>query len=156
MSAKSTDREGSTDEADETGEAPAVQRMQPPTTALTEPFWEATREGRLLVQWCLDCDEPVFYPREFCPGCLGTNLEWRDASGAGTVYAVTVEHRPQNPGMAAMAPYAVALIDLDEGIRMLSNVVGCPPDDVAVGMAVRVTWEDLDDGRKLPQWEPAT
>ena len=136
-------------------ETPTMRRMQPPTTPLTEPFWEATRDGRYLVQWCLECDEPIFYPREFCPGCLGTQLEWRPASGAGTVYAVTVEHRPQDKANADFAPYAVALIDLEEGVRILSNVIGCEPDDVSVGMTVRVTWEPLEDGRQLPQFEPA-
>jgi uncharacterized OB-fold protein len=70
------------------------------------------------------------------------------------VYSFTIESKPMNPGMRAMAPYVVALIELDEGVRMMSNVVGIAPDDVRVGMPVRVTWEPLDDGRNLPQFEP--
>lgn len=132
-----------------------MQRVQPPVTPLTEPFWEATREGRYLLQWCLDCGEPIFYPREICPRCLDSNLEWREASGDATVYAVTVEHRPQDKRNTELAPYVVALVDLAEGVRVLSNVIGCPPDDVSVGMAVRLTWEPLEDGRRLPQFEPA-
>jgi uncharacterized OB-fold protein len=70
------------------------------------------------------------------------------------VYAVTVEHRPQNPKMAAMAPYAVALIELREGVRLLSNVVGVPAGEVVVGQAVTVAWEELSDGRCLPVFTP--
>jgi hypothetical protein len=71
------------------------------------------------------------------------------------VYAVTVEHRPQLSSRRAEEPFAVALIELEEGVRMLSNVVGCPPGDVTVGMEVAVTWEPLSDGRHLPQFSPA-
>src|SRR5262249_13618985 len=129
-------------------------RVEPPMTETTEPFWDATRQRRFLVQWCVDCEEPIFYPREVCPRCLGSSLEWRQSPGTGTVYAVTVEYKPQNPLMADRAPYAVALVDVDDGIRMLSNVVGCPPGDVSVGMPVQITWEELSDGRHLPLFEP--
>lgn len=130
-------------------------RLVPPPSDLTAPFWDATRGRELLVQWCIRCQRPLFYPRAVCPSCLGDQLEWRPSTGSGTVYAVTVEHRPQYPGMQDRAPYAVALVDLDDGIRMMTNVVGCEPDDVAPGMAVQVTWEALPDGRNLPLFEPA-
>ena len=106
-----------------------VTRMEPPVTALTEPFWDATRDQRLLIQWCTAHDHGVFYPREMCPISLEPTLEWREASGRGTVYSYTIESKPMFPGMRAMAPYVIALIDLDEGVRMLSNVVGCAPDE---------------------------
>jgi uncharacterized OB-fold protein len=132
-----------------------VQRLEPPSSEAAQPFWDATRERRLVLQWCTSCDRPVHYPRHLCPSCLGDALTWHEASGRATVYAVTVEHRPQQPGLAAMAPLAVALVDLEEGVRLLTNVVGTAPEDVAVGMAVRVTWEPLDDGRHLPLFAPA-
>ena len=125
---------------------PATRFVAPPSEA-SLPFWEATRDQRLELQWCLDCEAPVHFPREVCPGCLGSRFDWRPASGDGEVYSVVVEHRAEEP-------YTVALVALAEGVRMLSNVVGCPPDDVTVGMAVRVTWEALDDGRHLPLFEP--
>ncbi len=135
-------------------------RFEPPVGAESGPYWEATREGRLLVQWCTACDRGVFYPRAFCPFCSAhrSSLEWRDASGRGTVYAAVVEHRPEAAGAAFSGgrPYCVALVDLDEGVRMLSNVVGCPPDDVHSGMAVTVTWEPLRDGRQLALFQPAS
>ena len=139
------------------GDSPT--RFEPPVGVEGEAFWEATREGRLLVQWCTSCDRGVFYPRVFCPHCGGGNdaLEWRTASGRATVYAAAVEHRPEAAGanFSGGQPYCVALVDLEEGVRMLTNVVGCPPDDVRSGMPVTVTWEPLSDGRRLPLFEPA-
>ena len=141
-------------------------RLEPPVTDVTVDFWEATKEGRLLVQYCGACDSAIFYPREVCPTCLSADsLEWRPSSGKGTVYAYSVQHRPANPTMADRVPYTVALVELDLGgapgeggsnaIRMMSNIIDCSPDDVSVGMPVTVAWEDLSDGRKLPQFSPA-
>jgi uncharacterized OB-fold protein len=135
--------------------APTTTRFEPPVGPGAETFWNATREQRLVLPWCLDCERPFFYPRAICPRCLGSAIGHRESGGTGTVYAVTVEHRPQNPMMAAMAPYAVALVELGEGVRMLSNVVGCPAADVTVGMPVLVTWVPLTDGRHLPCFQPA-
>ena len=123
-----------------------MNRIEPPASEIAEPFWNATREGRLVLQWCTACEKPIWYPREVCPGCLGDDLEWRDAAGEGVVYACTVEHKADDP-------YVVALVDLDEGVRLLSNVVGGPPEQVVVGDRVRVTWEPLSDGRQLPLFE---
>jgi uncharacterized OB-fold protein len=127
-------------------------RFEPPISEVAEPFWDATREGRLLLQWCTACARPVWYPREVCPRCLGSTLEWRESQGRGVVYACTVEHKAQT--RALEAPYVVALVELDEGVRLLSNVVGRPPERVAVGDRVRVRWETLSDGRRLPLFEP--
>ena len=107
-------------------------RFEPPVGAESGPFWDATREGRLLVQWCTACDRGVFYPRSFCPHCAapGSALEWRVASGRATVHAAVVEHRPEAARVtfSGGAPYCVALVDLEEGVRMMTNVIGCPPD----------------------------
>ena len=135
-------------------------RLEPTTTDATEPFWDATRERRYLVQWCTACNKPIFYPREVCPSCLSAeSLEWRPSSGKGTVYAVSVQHRPANPTMADRVPYAVALIELNAGdgghtVRVMSNVVNCDPLTVNVGDPVTLTWEPLSDGRNLPVFEP--
>jgi uncharacterized OB-fold protein len=137
--------------------AAKLRMMEPPVGADSAPFWEATREGRLLVQWCITCDRAIFYPRSFCPyGDGGDTLEWRTASGRATVHAVTVEQNPAATGatFSGGEPYTVALVDLEEGVRMLTNVVGCPPDAVHPGMAVRVVWEPLSDGRQLPLFAP--
>jgi uncharacterized OB-fold protein len=128
-------------------------RMEPPVTPLTAPFWDATRERRLLVQWCLDCDTSVFYPREVCPGCLGTHLEWREASGNGTLYSFTVNHLSPDP-IGGDGPFTIGLVELTEGPRMMTNVVGLPLDDLEVGMELQVTWDELTDGRHYPMFEP--
>lgn len=136
-------------------------RIAPTTTEATDPFWDATKEHQYLVQWCTDCDAPIHYPREMCPTCLSDDaLEWKASSGAGTVYAVSVQHRPANPTMADRVPYAVALVDLDAGdgartVRVMSNVVDCDPTTVVVGDRVTLTWESLDDGRNLPVFAPS-
>jgi uncharacterized OB-fold protein len=129
--------------------------IEPQSTPLTGPFWDATREHRLLVQWCLTCDRAVSYPRDVCPACLSGDLEWRTAGGGATVAAVSVQHRAGPGRDEADGPYAVALVDLPEGARMMTNIVGCDPDAVAVGQAVKVHWHPLSDGRNLPFFEPA-
>lgn len=133
-------------------------RFEPPASEIAGPFWDATKEEKLLLQWCRDCSQPVFYPREVCPTCLkSAGLEWRPASGKGVVYAVSVQHTPQMPmPFYQNGPYAVALVELEEGVRMLTNVIGCPPESVTVGQPVQVTWEALSDGRNLPLFEPAS
>ncbi|MCY3616866.1 MAG: Zn-ribbon domain-containing OB-fold protein [Acidimicrobiaceae bacterium] len=131
-------------------------RFEPRSTEVSEPFWRATRERRLIMQWCRPCEHVVFYPREVCPRCLGSNLEWRDSPGTGTVYAFSVHYRTGSPELMDRTPYVVALVDLTEGARLMTNIVGCDPDDIGVGMGVQVTWELLADGRHLPLFEPST
>lgn len=141
-------------------------RLQPSATELTDTFWEATRTGTYLVQWCAPCETPIFYPREACPTCLSAEgLEWRRSAGTGTVHAASVQHRPANPTMADRVPYVVALIDLDAGaagssassplqtVRIMSNVVNSDPYSVKVGDPVTLAWEPLTDGRNLPVFE---
>jgi hypothetical protein len=136
-------------------------RIKPKATALTDAFWEATRERRYLVQWCTACSKPIFYPREACPSCLSSDtLEWKESSGAATVHAVSVQHRAANPTMSDRVPYAVALVELDAGadgaaVRVMSNVVNCAPESVHIGDHVTIVWESLTDGRNLPLFEPA-
>jgi uncharacterized OB-fold protein len=119
------------------------------------PFWDATREQRFLLPRCSECDAAIWYPRATCPQCLGDAIEWRIDGGDGTVYAASVHSKPGPGREAEDGPYVVVLVDLDAGVRMMSNVVGCPPDDVHAGMRVAVAWEPLSDGRHLPVFRPA-
>ncbi len=126
-------------------------RIDPPVTPLAEPFWEATRRKELVAQRCDTCDRFVWYPREACPGCLSGQLRWAPLSGAGTIYTFNVMHKPGNPMMADEVPYAIALIDLDEGLRMTSNVVGAELETLRCGQRVTVDWSvPIADGRNLP------
>jgi uncharacterized OB-fold protein len=129
-------------------------RFEPPISAVSEPYWEATRERRLVLQHCDSCERTVWYPRVLCPHCGGIDLTWRDATGHGAVYAVSVQYRPGHPGLADRVPYAVALVDLDDGVRVMTSVVGCAAEDVHIGQRVRPTWEELSDGRNLLMHEP--
>jgi uncharacterized protein len=124
-------------------------RFEPPVTEFTTPFWDATREQRLLLPWCRSCDEPFWFPRETCPRDLSPDIEWRPAEGRGVVHAVSVMPKPANPLMAGREPYVVALIELAEGVRMMSTVVDGDPWSVGVGDRVALAWEPLSDGRQL-------
>jgi uncharacterized protein len=118
-------------------------RPLPPESSEGAPFREATRHRRLVLPWCTPCDAAFWYPRPACPRCGSTTIDWRPASGRGTVYAASAQHVAAGAAFADQVPYAVALVELDEGVRLMSNVIGCPADDVRGGMAVRVTWEPL-------------
>lgn len=135
-----------------TGSAPT--RNLPEPTEISQPFWDGTRERRLLLQRCPQCHRSVWYPRAVCPTCLGDALEWSEASGRGTVYAISVHHRAPAAELADFVPYVVALVDLDEGVRLMTNVVGVEPAGVHVGQRVQATWEPLADGRHLLLFTP--
>jgi uncharacterized protein len=130
-----------------------MSRSVPEPTSTSASFWAATRAKRLEIQFCESCAGWVWYPRGACPGCLNDALVWRPVSGRGVVYATSIHHRASIPELTERTPYVVALIDLDEGARMLSNVVGPGAEEARVGSAVTVTWEPLDDGRHLPVFE---
>jgi uncharacterized OB-fold protein len=119
-----------------------------------EPYWEATRSRQLVLPWCTACARPFWYPRAACPGCLGDDIEWREASGRGTVYAVSVQHNAALPEFKDQVPYAVALVELDEGVRFMSNIVHTDPLAVMVGQRVRLTWDPIEDGRAIAVFEP--
>lgn len=134
---------------------PTPGRFEPPMSEAGEPFWAATRQRRLVLPWCPACERPHWFPRDVCPHCLGPDLDWREASGRGVVHAWSVMPKPAMPVLAARVPYVVALVDLAEGVRMMSNVVGSDLDDVRVGLPVVADWEPLTDGRHLVVFRPA-
>ena len=132
----------------------AATRIEPPLDPDLTAFWDGTREQKLLIPTCRDCGTPFWYPRPTCPRCLGSDIDWLESAGAGEVAAVSVMHRPANPLMVDRVPYAVVLVDLADGVRLMSNMVGVDTLDVTVGMRVRLTWEALSDGRHLWLFEP--
>lgn len=121
--------------------------------AVTQPWWDATAEGRFVVQRCAACGRHQHYPRALCTSCGSTQgLGFVEAAGRGAVYSHTTVRRAPHP--AFEPPYVVALVRLEEGPVLLTNIVGCAPEEVRCEMPVRVIWEDLPDGRKLPLFEP--
>ena len=108
------------------------------------PFWRATKEHVLRYQRCDDCGTIVFFPRRHCTGCLGSALSWHTAAGEGQIYSFSVVRLSRHPFFRTQVPYAVALVDLDEGFRMLSNILasGDPGAVLTIGQRVLVEWED--------------
>lgn len=129
-----------------------IQRPLPQPTRVTQPYWDAAKDHRLVVQECACCKARQFYPREFCTSCLSENIEWIECSGTGTVYTYTINRRASNEALKAKVPYVVALIELSEGVRMMANIVDCPPESVRIGSRVRVCFEKCSDDITLPQF----
>ena len=127
---------------------------EPRVTPETEAYWEAAGDGRLLVGYCADCEEHFFYPRRHCPLCAGSEVEYVEAEGTGTVHARTIV-RQAGGAYAEATPYVLAYVELDEGPRMLTNVVEADPDDVEVGDRVEVTFDQLPGDVALPRFRPA-
>lgn len=122
---------------------------------VTAKFWEAAREHKLLLQRCGDCGAFQFFPQSLCRGCLSQRLNWIEASGRGTIYSYTIVHRAPSAAFERDIPYVVALVELDEGVRMMSNVVGCVPQEVSIGMEVEVLFDHVTDEIAIPKFRPA-
>ena len=121
---------------------------------VTGRFWESAREHKLLIQRCSDCDEYQFFPQTSCRVCLSDRTEWVESRGRGQIYSYTIVHRPPNASFDEDVPYSVALIELEEGVRMMSNVVEIEPQDIRVGMPVEVVFEDISPTISLPKFRP--
>jgi uncharacterized protein len=120
----------------------------------TRQFWDAAAQGRLLLKRCLDCGSVIWYPRALCPECASLRTEWFEASGRGRVYSYTTNYRGQGAYSDA-GPYVLAYVELDEGPRVMTNVVGADADGLAVGLPVEVVFDDAGDGTALPRFRPA-
>ncbi|MYA20507.1 MAG: Zn-ribbon domain-containing OB-fold protein [Chloroflexi bacterium] len=130
-------------------------RPVPQSNALTQPFWDATKEERLTVQRCTDCDRLFWYPREFCPlpHCFSNNYEWVDVSGKGRLHTFTIIAQAQDAWFQERVPYIFGVIQLDEGLRMMGNV-DIPVEEAVCDLPVEVYFEKIDDDWTLPQWRP--
>jgi len=133
-------------------------QLEKPMPAINEdsaPYWEGTRQGELRAQRCSDCGHFRFPPAILCPKCLSEMAEWRCLSGRGKVYSFIIVHRPIHPAFLEDAPYNVAIIELEEGLRMHTNVVECPDEELRVGMTVEAVFEKINDEVTLPKFRPA-
>jgi uncharacterized OB-fold protein len=126
----------------------------PQVSPVNQLFWEGTALGELRVRCCNACGARFRFVSEWCPSCWSTDLGWQRASGRGKVAAMSVVHMAPYESVAGRVPYVLALVELEEGPTMMSNVVDCAPDTVAVGMAVQVCFEPRGELR-LPQFKPA-
>jgi uncharacterized OB-fold protein len=132
----------------------ATPKPIPEVTEELRPFFAAAREGRLVVQRCTACGRRRFPPRDICSECLGRETEWVVCSGRGHVVSFNVMHQVYHPGFAAEVPYAVVLVELEDGGRMLTNVVDCSLERLRVGLPVEVTFERRSGDIALPQFRP--
>ncbi|WP_250301247.1 Zn-ribbon domain-containing OB-fold protein [Streptomyces sp. A 4/2] len=134
---------------------PAARFDLPEPDAFTEPYWDAAREGHLLIRRCGACAKPHHYPREFCPHCWSEDVTWERASGRATLYTWSVVHRNDLPPFGSRVPYTAAVVDLAEGPRMMTEIVDCPEDDLRIGMALDVTFRELTPGTSVPVFRKA-
>jgi uncharacterized OB-fold protein len=139
------------------GETPPIARPlpRPESRGLTAPFWEAAKRHELVCQRCTRCNKWIFYPREQCPTCFSTTLEWAPVTGRGRVFAFTIVNQPAHPGFEPDVPYAYAIVQLDEGVRMPTNIVECPLGDIAVDIPVTVVFDDVSPEWTLVKFKPA-
>ncbi|WP_286538271.1 Zn-ribbon domain-containing OB-fold protein [Variovorax sp. J31P179] len=124
----------------------------PIPTNETTPYWQAALEGRLNVQYCRACARHQFYPRHFCTQCLSNEIEWVQASGRGRIYTYTVCHVAAHPAFESRVPYAIGMIELDEGVRMLAGIVGSDFEQLAIGAPVEVCFERISSEIALPMF----
>ena len=121
----------------------------------TRPFWEACQRGRLMLQRCMDCGHIRFPPTRFCSRCRSVKCEWIESKGHGRVFSwIVVRHPVPREVYAQEVPYVVALIDLDEGVRIPSNIIDCKPEDVSAGMPVSVVFRAVTPEVTLPLFQP--
>lgn len=139
-------------ESEKTLPAPA-----PSVLPEVKTFWDATAEGRLLLPKCTECGTVIWFPRPFCPSCASTSVEWIQASGRGTVYSFTVNRRgvADVPAYRGVGEYVLAYVELEEGPRIMTNIVDCDPNSVRIGQKVELVFHDTGQGTALARFRPA-
>lgn len=135
--------------------AEQISKPIPTPTHETRPFWEGCKRHELRIQQCGACGQFQFYPRLYCSKCFSERVDWVNASGRAKVTTFTIVRRPVSPAFKDDLPYVVALVTLEEGPSMMTNIVGCPPEQVAIGMPVAVTFEDWTEEISIAKFRPA-
>ena len=133
----------------------AYDKPLPEPSALTRPYWDALREHRLVLQSCRQCHAVRHYPRPVCDRCYSMDYEWIEASGRGTVHSWSIYHHPFHFAFKRDMPYVVLTVDLDEGVRLQAPLRGATAEQLALGRAVEVIFEDATDDITLPAFRLA-
>ncbi len=120
------------------------------------PWWDALKRHELYIQRCRDCGALRYYPRALCPECLSSRTEWLRSKGAGKVYTFTVTYQNTAPGFRESLPYVLAYVELEEGLKMLTNIVDCRPEEVRIGMPVAVVFDDVTPEVTLAKFRPVS
>ena len=126
----------------------------PVTQPWSEKFWEGAKQGKLFIQVCKDCKSKIFYPRKFCPECWSGSLDWIEASGKAKIYTFSTAYSMVEPKFMDELPYTIAYVDLEEGLRMMTRIVDCKPEDLSFDMDVEVLFHERN-GYFLPYFRPA-
>jgi len=121
----------------------------------SQPFFAGAREQKLMIQRCSTCGTAMWPVKTRCINCLEAELTWVQASGQGTLYSFVLMHQVYHPGFASEVPYNIAEVDLAEGLRIITNIIGCPNDQLRIGMSLEATFESLADEITLPKFKPA-
>ncbi len=127
----------------------------PHPNEISQPFWDAAKRHELQIQRCTACGTHIFYPREACSECLAADLIWIPVSGKGKLYSYTIAQAPTHPAFTDDVPYVIAIVELAEGPRITTNLVGCQPDEVTIGMSVVASFEDVNAEMTLVKFRPA-
>jgi uncharacterized OB-fold protein len=135
-------------------EARPLPAPEPFISPETAPFWSATKERRLVLPFCTRCDHPIWYPKKFCGACGTLDVEWRQVAGEGVIYSYSLIHRGEGPYRES-GSYVLALVDLDAGVRLLTNIVEADPADIKIGQRVSVVFHDAGESAALPRFIPA-
>lgn len=122
----------------------------------SQEFWDACARHELIMRRCKNCRNYHYPPSAICPVCFSMDLEWDRVSGKGEVYTYTIVRRPAGPDWEDAVPYVIAVVRLEEGVKMVTNIVDCAPEDVTIGMKVEVTFDDVTDKVSLPKFKPAS
>ncbi len=132
-------------------------RFDLPTTDLeTQPFWDGMKEGKFLLRHCNACGADCYYPRPFCPSCWSDDVSWKEASGRGKVYTYSVVHVNDLPPFNERVPYVAAIVELDEGPRLMTNIEGVPFEELAADMPVVVDYKPISDDVTIPVFRHAS
>jgi uncharacterized protein len=131
------------------------ERPLPVPTPVSRCYWEGLREHQVRIQYCEPCDRWIFYPRSNCPGCLSPGLEWRTVSGSGSLYSYTVARQPSSKLFAGAGTEILAIVQLDEGPRVTSTLVGVLPEEVRIGCRVLPVFDDVDEEHTLLRYRVA-
>ena len=131
-----------------------LHKFLPRATPLSQPYWDACNRHQLLIQHCPDCSHYQFYPRSFCTACMRRQPEWVRASGQGTIETWTIVRRPVTEAYTGDTPYVIALVRLEEGPLMMSQVTDCDPERVKTGMPVKVVFRAWSDDVTMPLFAP--
>lgn len=130
------------------------QKPLPFVSEVNRPYWDAARRHELVLQRCQECGHYRYPPGDTCPRCLSDRLAWVKVSGRGSIYTWVVFHQVYHQAFANDAPYAVVVVQLEEGVRLVTNLVDCKTEDIEIGMAVEVVFDDVTEEITLPKFRP--